>query len=91
MGDRFRFDGAVTAEQSGFYKPVKAAYEAILTQMGLSASEVLFVAGSAGDVQGASDAGMRVVWHNHVGLAKKGEAVPLREGKDLEDTLLGFL
>lgn len=91
VGAGFHFDAAVTAEQSGFYKPVRAAYEAILKEMDLAADEVLFVAGSAGDVQGASDAGMRVVWHNHVGLAKKGEAIPLREGRDLEDALLGFL
>lgn len=91
VGGGFRFDTAVTAEQSGFYKPVGAAYEFVLKDMGLAADEVLFVAGSAGDVQGASDAGMRVVWHNHVGLAKKGEAVPLREGRNLEDALMGFL
>lgn len=91
VGNDFRFDSAVTAEESGFYKPVKAAYDFILTEMGLTSSEVLFVAGSAGDVQGASDAGMQVVWHNQVGLARKGQAVPLREGSDLQDTLAGFL
>lgn len=91
VGDGFRFDGAVTAEESGYYKPVDSAYQFLLTKMGLSSSEVLFVAGSAGDVQGAHDAGMRVVWHNHVGLAKKGQAVPLREGSNLGDTLMGFL
>lgn len=91
VGNGFRFDAAVTAEESGFYKPVKAAYDCLLAQMGLSSSEVLFVAGSAGDVQGASDAGMQVVWHNHAGLARKGQAVPLREGRDLEETLAGLL
>lgn len=91
VGGGFQFDGAVTAEQTGFYKPVRAAYDFLLTEMGVSASDVLFVAGSAGDVQGAKDAGMQVVWHNHVGLAKKGQAIPLREGKDLEDALMGFL
>lgn len=91
VGGGFRFDAAVTAEESGFYKPVRAAYEAVLPALGVGVDEVLFVAGSAGDVQGATDAGMRVVWHNRVGLARKGEAVAMREGKTLDDALSGFL
>ncbi|KAI0550340.1 putative 2-deoxyglucose-6-phosphate phosphatase [Xylaria curta] len=87
----FAFDAVVTAEESGFYKPVKAAYEAILTTIGVDPGDVLFVAGSAGDVQGATDAGMKVVWHNKVGLAKKGIAVPLSEGQSLNDVLREFL
>lgn len=85
------FDAVVTAEESGFYKPVKQAYQAVLTAMGLDASDVLFVAGSAGDVEGAANAGMKVVWHNKVGLAKKGDAVPLREARTLDDALRDFL
>lgn len=87
----FRFDAAVTAEESGFYKPVRAAYEAVLPGLGVGVDEVLFVAGSAGDVQGATDAGMRVVWHNRVGLDRKGDAVAMREGRTLDDALSGFL
>lgn len=90
-GEATAFDTVVTAEESGYYKPVKQAYDAILQAMGVDASEALFVAGSAGDVQGATDAGMRVVWHNNVGLAAKGSAVPLREGRTLVDTLQEFL
>ncbi|KAI1408039.1 HAD-like protein [Hypoxylon sp. FL1857] len=86
----FNFDATITAEESGFYKPVRPAYEAILTIMGLEPSDALFVAGSAGDVQGATDAGMKVVWHNRIGLAKIGEAVALKEGKSLDDTLKDF-
>lgn len=87
----FTFDTVITAEESGFYKPVKPAYDAILTAMGVGPGDVLFVAGSAGDVQGATDAGMRVVWHNKIGLAKAGEAVALKEGKTLDDALKDFL
>ncbi|KAI1826841.1 putative 2-deoxyglucose-6-phosphate phosphatase [Xylaria intraflava] len=90
-GEGFTFDAIITAEESGFYKPVKMAYEAILTKLGLEPSEALFVAGSAGDVQGATNAGMKVVWHNQIGLAKKGQAVPLREGRSLDDALREFL
>ncbi|KAG8161220.1 hypothetical protein KVR01_009484 [Diaporthe batatas] len=91
VGGGFRFDAAVAAEESGFYKPVRAAYEAVYPELGVGADEVLFVAGSAGDVQGATDAGMRVVWHNRVGLARKGDAVAMREGRTLDDALRGFL
>ncbi|KAF4334518.1 haloacid dehalogenase [Fusarium beomiforme] len=87
----FTFDAAVTAEESGFYKPVKEAYHSILPLLGVEAKDILFVAGSAGDVEGATSAGMRVVWHNKIGLAKKGNAVPMRESKNLEDALKGFL
>lgn len=90
VGGGFRFDAAVTAEESGFYKPVGAAYAAVLPRLGVTVDEVLFVAGSAGDVQGATDAGMRVVWHNRVGLARKGDAVAMREGKTLDEALRGF-
>ncbi|RTE85124.1 hypothetical protein BHE90_000211 [Fusarium euwallaceae] len=91
VGSPFKFDTTITAEESGFYKPVDKAYQAILTAMGLEASEVLFVAGSAGDVEGATNAGMKVVWHNKVGLAAKGEAVPLREGRTLAEALKDYL
>ncbi|KAK5046332.1 hypothetical protein LTR84_008476 [Exophiala bonariae] len=85
------FDAIVTAEESGFYKPATQAYQAIFPALGVDASEILFVAGSAGDVEGATDAGMKVVWHNRVGLAKKGDAVPLREARTLDDALKDFL
>ncbi|KAJ5261103.1 hypothetical protein N7478_011698 [Penicillium angulare] len=76
-----QFDAVVTAGESGFYKPAREAYQAILTAMDVEAEDVLFVAGSAGDVEGATNVGMKVVWHNRVGLAKKGDAVPLKEGR----------
>lgn len=59
--------------------------------MGLDASDVLFVAGSSGDVQGATDVGMKVVWHNKVGLPKKGEAIPMKEASTLNAALGDFL
>ncbi|KAM0550676.1 hypothetical protein ACHAPJ_008740 [Fusarium lateritium] len=89
--ESFTFDAAITAEESGFYKPTKEAYHSILPRLGVEAEDVLFVAGSAGDVEGATRAGMKVVWHNKVGLSKKGDAVPLRESKTLDDALNGYL
>ncbi|KAL4724446.1 hypothetical protein ACLX1H_009061 [Fusarium chlamydosporum] len=87
----FKFDVAITAEESGYYKPVKEAYHAILPRLGVEAKDILFVAGSAGDVEGATAAGMRVVWHNKIGLTKKGNATPLRESRTLDDALEGYL
>ncbi|KAE9579084.1 (S)-2-haloacid dehalogenase [Colletotrichum fructicola] len=87
----FRFDAAITAEESGFYKPVLQAYHAILPELGVSADEVLFVAGSNGDVEGATEAGFKVVWHNKIGLPKKGHAELLRESRTLDDALKDFI
>ncbi|KAF5676129.1 haloacid dehalogenase [Fusarium heterosporum] len=87
----FTFDATITAEESGFYKPVKEAYHSLLPRLNVQPEDVLFVAGSAGDVEGATRAGMKVVWHNKIGLSKKGDAVPLRESKTLDDALSGFL
>ncbi|KAI9151409.1 Haloacetate dehalogenase H-2 [Paramyrothecium foliicola] len=85
------FDAAITAEESGYYKPVPQAYAAVLRLLDVEAKDVLFVAGSAGDVKGASEAGMKVVWHNRAGLARKGDTIPIREGKRLDDVLQGYL
>jgi 2-haloacid dehalogenase len=90
-GQSFTFDATITAEESGFYKPVPRAYEAILTRLELGPKDVLFVAGSSGDVQGATNVGMNVVWHNKVGLPKKGEADPMREAKTLDEALKDFI
>ena len=94
----FAFDAVVTAEEAGFYKPHPAAYAKVLEVLGLRADEALFVAGSAADVPGARKAGMRVVWHNRVGLARKeGNGVDLaglaeeREGRTLGDVLEGVV
>ncbi|KAL7629025.1 hypothetical protein AAE478_000543 [Parahypoxylon ruwenzoriense] len=88
--DDFVFDAVITAEESGFYKPVKPAYEAILIAMGVEPGDALFVAGSAGDVEGTTNAGMRVVWHNRIGLPKVGESAILKESKTLDDALKDF-
>ncbi|MBE3046269.1 HAD-IA family hydrolase [Candidatus Bathyarchaeota archaeon] len=90
-GGEWMFDAVISAEESGFYKPAPQAYHAVLDAMGVEAGDVLFVAGSAGDVEGATDVGMKVVWHNRVGLSKKGYAVPLREARTLGETLVGFV
>ncbi|KZV71711.1 2-deoxyglucose-6-phosphate phosphatase [Peniophora sp. CONT] len=85
------FDVVVTAEESGWYKPVPAAYTAILEQLNVQVQDVLFVAGSPGDVAGAHGAGLRVVWHNHIGLPAVGDVPPEREGKSLDEALEGVL
>lgn len=83
----FKFDIVVTAEESGFYKPNPKPYKDALKMLGVEASDALFVAGSSSDIPGASNVGMQVVWNNHIGLERKNEVLPLREGKDLRAAL----
>jgi 2-haloacid dehalogenase len=73
----WKFDAAVTAEETGWYKPALQAYYGILPLLGedVKPEEVLFVAGSAGDVVGATKAGFKVVWNNHIGLERKGDVL----------------
>lgn len=88
------FDAAITAEEAEWYKPALQAYHSILSLLAdgsVRPEEVLFVAGSAGDVEGATKAGFRVVWNNHLGLERKGEVVPLREARSLDEALKDFL
>lgn len=86
------WDAIITAEEAGFYKPRAEAYTAGLEALGMSAGDVLFVAGSSADVPGASGAGMRVVWHNRVQLpSRPGSVPPIREGRTLEEALQDFI
>ncbi|KAF4313842.1 2-deoxyglucose-6-phosphate phosphatase [Botryosphaeria dothidea] len=85
------FEVVVTAEESGWYKPAPEAYLAALRKAGVGANEALFVAGSAADVPGAAGAGLRVVWHNRVGMAAKEVVRPEREGRTLEEVLEGIV
>ncbi len=62
------FVACVTAEQVGAYKPDPRTYQTMLRQVGTSAANTLFVAGSPFDITGAGRAGMPVYWHNHAGL-----------------------
>ena len=63
------FRTVVTAESAGFYKPDTRIYSAGAQAMGVRPDEVLFVAGSPFDVEGADAAGMAVAWHNPLGIA----------------------
>jgi 2-haloalkanoic acid dehalogenase type II len=81
------FDAIITSEEAGFYKPRAEVYRAALLALGLPAERVLFVAGSASDVPGASAVGMDVVWHNRAGLAPKDATPPLRMAASLTPLL----
>ncbi|KAL1297574.1 hypothetical protein AAFC00_006140 [Neodothiora populina] len=90
-GEPFAFDVVITAEESDWYKPHHKAYEAGLKALNMDPEEVLFVAGSAGDVAGATNAGMKVAWNNHIGLVRYDSVEPLREGRSLEEALRGII
>lgn len=82
------FDVVMTAEEVGAYKPLAAPYQRTLEALGVTADRALFVAGSPGDIGGASSVGMTVVWHNRLGLTLPEDGpVPWRIISRL-DTLL---
>jgi 2-haloacid dehalogenase len=85
------FDAIVTAEEAGFYKPRPEPYRAVLAKLAVEPGDALFVAGSSADVPGATDVGMRVVWHNWIGLPKRPGPAPLRESPTLEAALAGLV
>ena len=58
----------VSAERAGAYKPDPRPYRLALDELGVEAGRVLFVAGSPGDIIGATGLGMPVFWHNRFGL-----------------------
>ena len=70
------FEAVVSAERAGAYKTDPRAYRAGLEALGLAASKVLFVAGSAHDVSGAGALGLPVYWSNRQGLEVPAEAEP---------------
>ena len=84
------FDAVVTAEEAGFYKPRPEPYREVLRGLNLRADDVLFVAGSSADVAGATNVGMRVVWHNRLGRPARPGPEPLREAVSLDAALDGF-
>lgn len=81
------FDLVMTAERAGAYKPDPRPYRAALDALDLQGKRVLFVAGSAHDVGGASRAGMDVYWAN------RGRVPPPSDGKAIrvEEDLRGLI
>lgn len=77
------FELVMTAEAAGAYKPDPRPYRAALDAIGLAAERVLFVAGSAHDVGGASRVGMDVYWANRGGVPAPSDARAMLERPDL--------
>lgn len=77
------FDVVMTAERAGAYKPDPRPYRAALDALDLQRQRVLFVAGSAHDVGGASRAGMDVYWANRGRVPAPADATAMREEEDL--------
>src|SRR5438067_1973113 len=92
LGDRAArragsFDLVVTAEEAGAYKPDPRPYRAALGALGLVPADVLFVAGSAHDVGGASRVGMDVYWANRGNVAPPNDAAAVRVETDFRGLL----
>jgi 2-haloacid dehalogenase len=82
-----RFELVMSAERAGVYKTDPRAYQALLDQLGLDPSQVLFVAGSAHDVPGAGALGMPVYWSNRQRLALPAGPAPICDAPDLGELL----
>src|SRR5579863_4946142 len=70
------WDGVITAEEAGVYKPDPRPYRVALDKLGVSAADAAFVAGSSYDMFGTAEVGLRTYWHNRVGLELKEGAPP---------------
>lgn len=82
------FATVATAERAGFYKPDPRTYQLALAGLGAVPGRTLFVAGSAGDVPGASAVGLDVYWHNRRGLPlAPGAPRPQAEERSLRPLL----
>jgi 2-haloalkanoic acid dehalogenase type II len=82
-----RFELVMSAERAGVYKTNPRAYQALLDQLGLDPSQVLFVAGSAHDVPGAGALGMPVYWSNRQRQAVPAGPPPISDAPDLGELL----
>lgn len=78
-----QFELVMSAERAGAYKIDPRAYQAALDALELPSEQVLFVAGSAHDVPGASAVGMRVYWSNRQSLLTPDGSEPLVNAPDL--------
>jgi len=79
-----QFELVMSAERAGAYKIDPRAYRAALVALRLPPDRVLFVAGSAHDVPGASRVGMPVYWANRQRLpVPEGSPAPLYDEPDL--------
>lgn len=86
------FSSVITAESVGVYKPHPRCYLAAAAALQVEPRDVLFVAGSAYDIIGATAVGMDVFWHNQGGLSMPAglvtpPGVPLAESRSLRPLL----
>jgi len=78
----------ITAEDAGYYKPNAQPYQMALKGLGCKPEHVIFVAGSASDIPGASGVGMPVFWHNRMSLSPLDSSA---KPSYVSDTLLPLL
>lgn len=71
-----RFDVVVTAERAGSYKPHPRPYQLAIDELGVTAAQTLFVAGSGYDLFGTGKLDLDTYWHNRVGMAAPEGAPP---------------
>jgi 2-haloacid dehalogenase len=82
-----RFDRIVSVE-GGKFKPHPSVYRKTLAEMGISAEDLLHVAGSPSDAAGATAAGLRTIWINRAADAVLDPRfAPAHQSADLRGVL----
>jgi 2-haloacid dehalogenase len=82
-----RFDRIVSVE-GGKFKPHPSVYRKTLAEMGVSAEDLLHVAGSPSDAAGATAAGLRTIWINRAADAVLDPRfAPAHQSADLRGVL----
>ena len=56
-----RWDSIISSNELGIQKPAPEIYAAALQQLGVSASQAIFIGHDAGELQGAHTAGMKTI------------------------------
>jgi len=77
------FELVMTAERAGAYKPDARPYQAAIEALGVDPARVLFVAGSAHDVGGATRVGLDVYWANRGAAPAPTDGRAIRVEPDL--------
>lgn len=85
LSDYFPKERVFLSELIGYHKPDPRIYATVLEELGVEASEVLFVGDTwEADVSGAMDAGLSAIWINPKGKKPESSHKPLATIERLE-------
>lgn len=81
-----RFDGVLSVDPLGIYKPHQSVYAMATTHLGVDVAEVGFVSSNFWDIAGATAFGFRTFWINRAGMRPDRLGLqPAAELRSLDD------